>query len=96
MAAGWKHNLGLLGNGRLVAWGWGGAVGTSSSLYPSDSEGGQLGTGQDWDCWDPTAVPVLACGEQAWTNYEDGPQSWRATQISAGFQHSAAIVELVQ
>ena len=68
-------------------------MGTSSGLLPSESEGGQLGTGSDFDAWDPVDVSVLSHGGQVIGNSEHRMR-WRAIQVACGFQHSAAIVEL--
>ena len=94
VAAGWKHSLGMANNGRVLAWGWGGAVGTSSGLLPSESEGGQLGTGSDFDAWEPVEVHNLAHGGDVLSN-DEYRMRWRAVQVACGFQHSAAIVEVI-
>ena len=68
-------------------------MGTSSGLLPSESEGGQLGTGSDFDAWEPVEVPNLSHGGSMLQNNEH-TMRWRAVQVTCGFQHSAAIVEL--
>ncbi|KAG6549771.1 hypothetical protein Mapa_008752 [Marchantia paleacea] len=67
VACGWKHSCALTDDGKLFAWGWGGAEGTYSS--DGSSGGGQLGLGNEFDFNEPTLVPVksmkgvqISCG----------------------------------
>lgn len=100
-SAGWKHNLAVGLGGQLLSWGWGGSVGTQS-MYDSDSStGGQLGLDTEFDSWSPTAVPqILGPGgalipQEIPSNEEDDAKvQWRAVQVSCGFNHSTAIVEM--
>jgi len=75
ISAGWKHSCGV-SNGELLSWGFGGSVGS----YADDksSSGGQLGLGNDFDFWEPTAVSVP--GE--------------VVDVSCGFNHTLALVAL--
>ncbi len=90
MAAGWKHCVGVSGQS-LMAWGWGGSMGSPSILFPSDhSSSGQLGLGNDFDFWDPTAVSTLLLEDKVLT-----ADKWRPVQVACGFNHSAAVIELL-
>ena len=90
VASGWQHNAGVE-NGRLWSWGWGGSVGSDSAVFPQHtSSGGQLGLGNEFDYWKPTAVQDLTD--------EEGKRlpasSWGALHVSCGLNHTAAIVKL--
>ena len=80
-AAGWRHAAATTRDGRLYAWGWGGSAG--QHWEDAFTTGGQLGVGDGQvDFWEPTRVPGIGSGNGA-------P---RATSVSCGFNHTAAIV----
>ncbi|CAK0784231.1 hypothetical protein CVIRNUC_007435 [Coccomyxa viridis] len=88
IACGWRHNAGVA-DGKVWTWGWGGSVGSDSSLLPMQtSSGGQLGLGNEFDYWRPTVIDTL--------QDEEGrtlpASSWSALQVSCGMNHTAAIV----
>ncbi|KAK9791863.1 hypothetical protein WJX73_008713 [Symbiochloris irregularis] len=94
IACGWRHSLALTAGGGIVAWGWGGSVGSDSVLSGSHTScGGQLGLGNEFDFWDPTPVPVLH-GQGAGEQYQAGV-GWKALQVACGFNHSAAVVDIL-
>ena len=76
VAAGWKHSAAVTPAGALLTWGWGGSSGSHAGDAGASS-GGQLGLGSECDFWAPTAVP----------GYEA-----RVLHVSAGFNHTAAVV----
>ena len=65
------------------------------------SSGGQLGLGNDFDYWTPTPVPAIRRGEggaQSVLQRAEGADpyalpEWRVCQVSAGFNHTAAVIE---
>ena len=67
-----------------------------------ESGGGQLGLDSDFDYWSPTQVKsIMALGSTGnaveWK--ADGaddldPPNWRVAQVSAGFNHTAAVIEM--
>jgi hypothetical protein len=56
--------------------------------------GGQLGLGNDFDYWNPTAVRQLCVGVELQSNLEGESREWTVHQVSCGLNHTAAIVEL--
>uniref|UniRef100_A0A1D1Y3B4 X-linked retinitis pigmentosa GTPase regulator n=1 Tax=Anthurium amnicola TaxID=1678845 RepID=A0A1D1Y3B4_9ARAE len=78
VSCGWKHAA-VISGGNLLTWGWGGANGTF--FEDGLSSGGQLGHGNDLDCFEPMAVNI---GKHV-----------RAVQVSGGFNHTGAIFEFV-
>ena len=76
--------------GQLYAWGWGGSVGSTTSLESGHSSGGQLGLGNEFDYWGATQVINLQTGSET----EASELVWTAEQVSCGFNHTAAIVEI--
>ncbi|KAL3157516.1 hypothetical protein ABBQ32_011978 [Trebouxia sp. C0010 RCD-2024] len=99
VSTGWKHSAAIGHQGDLYAWGWGGSVGTATSFETGRSSGGQLGLGNEFDYWAPTQVTDLqtgGCEDQADQQAPTLSQiSWRALQVSCGFNHTAAVVTLV-
>lgn len=98
VAAGWKHSLGLTGDGRMYSWGWSGAVGGAGPFEaPGDFGAGQLGLGDDMDQWEPIQVCCVAYGARKVLDvrhhHVSGATSWRALQVAAGRNHSAAVIE---
>ena len=90
VACGWRHNAGVE-SGRLWAWGWGGSVGSDSAVFPQHtSSGGQLGLGDEFDYWKPTAVQDLVDEEQKTLP----ASSWGAMSVSCGLNHTAALIKL--
>ena len=67
-----------------------------------ESGGGQLGLDSDFDFWSPTQVPAIVQLHRpgatlAWKpeGSEDFDRpAWRAVQVSAGFNHTAAVIEM--
>ena len=98
VATGWKHSAAIGHAGQLLCWGWGGSVGTATSFETRRSSGGQLGLGNEFDYWAPTQVTDLQLAAGA---LQEGPasnaisSSWKAMQVSCGFNHTAAVVETV-
>ena len=97
MATGWKHSAAITHAGQLLCWGWGGSVGTATSFESGRSSGGQLGLGNEFDYWAPTQVTDLQL-PAAETLQEGAKQdavstTWKALQVSCGFNHTAAVVE---
>lgn len=78
ICCGWKHSAAVTRGGRVLTWGWGGSMGTSS-IYDS---GGQLGHGNNFDYWAPTRsiAPRDAQGK-----------ALLADSVSCGFNHTAAV-----
>lgn len=100
-SAGWKHNLAIGMEGQLMSWGWGGSVGTQSVYDSNSTTGGQLGFDSEMDCWSPAIVPqIIGPGGAAIAHEipasetDDARYQWRTVQVSCGFNHSAAIVEM--
>ena len=92
IACGWKHNLALTFDGTMYAWGWGGSMGSSHALFGDNSSGGQLGLGNDFDYWEPT--PLSSLMPSVGLPMIIG-QHWKALHIACGFNHSAAVVEVM-
>lgn len=90
VSAGWKHSAVVGDKGELYAWGWGGSVGSTTSLESGHSSGGQLGLNNEFDYWGPTQVTDLQIG----VDLEGGEPVWNAVQVSCGFNHTAAIIEV--
>lgn len=65
------------------------------------SSAGQLGLGNDFDFWQPTVVKQICRGPDAEQpivqRSEDAelydPPAWRVCQVSAGFNHTVAVIE---
>jgi len=98
-AAGWRHCAGVDGDGRLFAWGWGGAVGAGGLLSPNQDLGaGQLGLGSDRDAHAPRQLHRLLLGRSGFRDLRQsvGPGAglWRALGVSCGRNHTAAVVEV--
>lgn len=98
VSTGWKHSAAIGLHGDLHAWGWGGSVGTATSFETGRSSGGQLGLGNEFDYWAPTPVADLHTdggkdqpGQQAAT---ESALKWKAVQVSCGFNHTAAVVDI--
>lgn len=98
VSTGWKHSAAVGHHGDLYTWGWGGSVGTATSLETGKSSGGQLGLGNEFDYWAPTQVTDLQT-----EGSEDQPVQqeltlsairWKALQVSCGFNHTAAVVDV--
>ena len=71
-------------------------MGSNTALFPSEtSSGGQLGLGNDFDYWTPTAVQQLLYGDEALAAEDGEGQGWRVQQVACGLNHSAAIAELL-
>ncbi|XP_039114294.1 ultraviolet-B receptor UVR8 isoform X3 [Dioscorea cayenensis subsp. rotundata] len=81
VSCGWKHTAAIsecvLSGGNIYTWGWGGANGTF--FEDGHSSGGQLGHGNDVDCFEPMMVSM--------------DQHVKALQISCGFNHTGGIFE---
>lgn len=90
VSAGWKHSAAVGDNGQLYAWGWGGSVGTTTNLESGHSSGGQLGLDNEFDYWGPTQITDLQTG----TELEGVQPVWNAVQVSCGFNHTAAVIEV--
>ena len=63
----------------------------------SGGGGGQLGHGNDFDYWSPTAVEWLQLSETEMVRQEPeggGALAWRVLQVACGLNHTAAVVEL--
>ena len=90
VAAGWKHSAALGQDGQLFTWGWGGSVGSTTNLESGRSSGGQLGLGNEFDYWGVTQVTDLQTG----ADMQSSEPVWKAIQVSCGFNHTAAIVEI--
>ena len=62
-----------------------------------DLGAGQLGQGDDADCFEPQQVMRLLHGRSRYLDLRQstgpGARGWRALQASAGRNHSAAVVE---
>ncbi|KAI8464458.1 MAG: regulator of chromosome condensation 1/beta-lactamase-inhibitor protein II [Monoraphidium minutum] len=98
-AAGWRHAAGADEDGRLFAWGWGGAVGAGGLAAPSaDLGAGQLGLGDDRDRFEPSQVLRLRVGPAGFRDLRQsvgaGGGLWRARGVSCGRNHTAAVVEV--
>mmetsp|Transcript_11901 Transcript_11901/g.35616 ORF Transcript_11901/g.35616 Transcript_11901/m.35616 type:complete len:420 (+) Transcript_11901:310-1569(+) len=100
-AAGWKHNLAIGMRGQLMSWGWGGSAGSQSMYDSNASSGGQLGLDSEFDFWEPATVPAVVTPaggsllqEAPATLDQDASFNWRCLQVSCGFNHSAAVVEM--
>lgn len=88
----------------LFSWGWGGSQGSEGPLDPSSAStgGGQLGSGDDLDRPRPYPVSELVFSRRSKRNHDGNDVSessrslrrWRALQVSAGLNHSAALVEV--
>ncbi len=66
-------------------------MGSDSAVFPQHtSSGGQLGLGNEFDYWKPTAVKELVD--------EEGRSlpalHWSALSVSCGLNHTAAIVKV--
>ena len=96
VSTGWMHSAAVGPHGELYAWGWGGSVGTATSYETGRSSGGQLGLGNEFDYWAPTQITDLQTAIQD----KQPPESvapaaeWRALQVSCGFNHTAAVVQI--
>jgi hypothetical protein len=66
----------------------------AESLHEMDA-GGQLGLGNDFDYWNPTAVRQLLVGEEILSNVEGKYREWKVHQVSCGLNHTAATVEVI-
>ena len=62
----------------------------SATFSQHTSSGGQLGLGNEFDYWKPTAVQHLI-DEERKTLPES---SWGAMSVSCGLNHTAAIIKL--
>lgn len=98
VTAGWKHNAAITPAGELLTWGWGGSAGSQSAYDSSASTGGQLGRGNESDCWVPTIVPEIAAADGRVVRQRDSEDggatlAWRVLQVSAGFNHTTITVE---
>lgn len=90
VAAGWQHSLGVGPDGDLFAWGWGGSQGGAFPFTPGVATGGgQLGLGDDNDR--PAAGRVMRVLEGGGGAVGG---AWRAVGVSAGVNHSVAVVEV--
>ncbi|GFR39917.1 hypothetical protein Agub_g424 [Astrephomene gubernaculifera] len=90
-AAGWRHSLALSEDGRIFAWGWSGAAGMG--VY-ADYGGGQLGLGDDEDRWVPEQLMRIHTSKHRFYDLRMSYlKPWRALQVAAGRNHSAAVVE---
>ena len=66
-------------------------MGSDSSLLPMQtSSGGQLGTGNEFDYWKPTVIDTIE-DEEGRTLLAS---RWSALQVSCGFNHTAAIIDV--
>lgn len=99
VSTGWKHSAAIGLHGDLYAWGWGGSVGTATSFETGRSSGGQLGLGNEFDYWAPTQVTDLqADGSESQPGQQEPSESvlrWKAVQVACGFNHTAAVVDIV-
>lgn len=104
VASGWKHCAALTGHGALYTWGWGGSMGSTYGFEGGPgSTGGQLGLGNEFDYWQPTQVEWLQLDDTDVRRWRGDPESeddpscgrgeWRFQQVSAGFNHTAAVVD---
>ncbi|KAG2487572.1 hypothetical protein HYH03_013851 [Edaphochlamys debaryana] len=93
VAVGWHHSAAVAEDGRLFTWGASGAAGQGRF---QDYGGGQLGLGDDEDRWSPEQVFRLHTSAHRFydlrTSYIKA-QPWRVKQISAGRNHTAAVIE---
>ncbi|KAF8058855.1 Herc6 [Scenedesmus sp. PABB004] len=95
-AAGWKHSAGITSDGRLLTWGWGGAVGSGGLVSGpgADLGAGQLGHGDDMDGYDPRQVQRLLTGRgRARDLRASAGGGWHAVAVACARNHSAAVVE---
>ena len=75
---------------------------TQCALVHRESGGGQLGLDSDFDYWSPTQVPAILPlhspgGMLAWKpkgSEEFASPAWRVVHVSAGFNHTAAVIEM--
>ena len=67
------------------------------SLDTLQSSGGQLGLGSDTDRWEPATVTWLedAEADMIMQSTAEGREQWRALQVACGFNHTAAIIEML-
>lgn len=98
ISTGWKHSAAVGHAGELYCWGWGGSVGTATSLETGQSSGGQLGLGNEFDYWAPTLVSDLQMSESGALQSEAQEPvlaaRWKALEVSCGFNHTAAVIEV--
>lgn len=94
VSAGWKHSCGTGHAGQLYGWGWGGSVGSTTSLESGRSSGGQLGLGDEFDYWAPTQVADLQTAARQEVSAGQNAPVWNAVQVSCGFNHTAAVIEI--
>lgn len=95
VSTGWKHTAAVGHTGQLYSFGWGGSVGTATSFETGRSSGGQLGLGNEFDYWAPTQVTDLRLSVDGRAQ-PDLASSWKAVQVSCGFNHTTAIIELLK
>ena len=98
VSTGWKHSAAVGLHGELYAWGWGGSVGTATSYERGRSSGGQLGLGDEFDYWAPTQITDLQTAIQdkqpPLQEFVKPAAQWTALQVSCGFNHTAAVVQI--
>ena len=89
---------GVNSDGRLFAWGWGGAVGGGGLVAgPSyDLGAGQLGLGDDMDQYEPQQVQRLLFGRNRFRDLRQsmGGKPWHAIQVSCARNHTAVVIEM--
>jgi len=94
-SAGWQHSAAVGGNGELLTWGWGGSAGDQSAYDGRGACGGQLGLGNDFDYWTPTAVSELHIRGRALQQFVEGYDArFMFASVACGFNHTAAVVEV--
>lgn len=89
VATGWQHSAAVGVDGDLLTWGWGGSPGSAAG-DPGATGGGQLGTGDDLDCFVPFCVPGFVDGDGGWVP----AAAWRAVAVACGLNHTLAVLEM--
>lgn len=108
VSCGWQHSAGVTSDGRLLTWGWCGAVG-GGGLFEKNADlgGGQLGLGDDLDYHSPTQVLRVSIGSNSYRDlrqvaamghqgraYTQRSNNWDALQASCGRNHTAFVVQM--
>lgn len=87
ISCGWKHSAAVTRDGKLLTWGWGGSMGTSSMF----DSGGQLGHNNAFDYWEPTVAAFPSLSLTTEEGKKEEKAQLVADAVSCGFNHTTAL-----